>query len=76
MELEDLQTIPGVGAKTAERLAELEDPESALAAGDVAALARAPGISEGRAARIARAAIQSRHDDDGEFLGTRRAREI
>ena len=76
MELEELEAIPGVGAKTAERLAELDDPERALASGDVAAVARAPGISEGRAARIARAAIRSQHDDDGDFLATPRAREI
>ncbi len=76
MELEELEAVPGVGGKTAERLAELDDPEGALAAGDVAALARAPGVSEGRAARIARAAIRHRHDDDGEFLATDRASEI
>jgi len=76
MELEELEAIPGVGAKTAERLAELDDPEAALASGDVAAVARAPGISEGRAARIARAAIRHQHDDDGDFLATSRAREI
>ncbi|MFB6171963.1 MAG: helix-hairpin-helix domain-containing protein [Haloarculaceae archaeon] len=72
----ELEAIPGVGAKTADRLAELDDPESALEAGDVAAIARAPGISEGRAARIARAAIRHRHGDDGGFLATDRAREI
>jgi dsDNA-specific endonuclease/ATPase MutS2 len=72
----DLEAIPGVGSKTAERLAELDDPERALTEGDVAALAHAPGISEGRAARIARAAIRNRHDDPGEFLGTDRAREL
>jgi dsDNA-specific endonuclease/ATPase MutS2 len=76
MELEELEAVPGVGAKTAERLAELDDPEGALAAGDVARIARAPGISEGRAARIARAAIRQEHDDDGEFLVTPRAREV
>ncbi|MCY4729546.1 endonuclease MutS2 [Natronomonas gomsonensis] len=76
MEREELETIPGVGAKTAERLTELDDPEAALAAGDVATLARAPGISDGRAARIARAAIRDRHGDDGDFLATARAREI
>ena len=76
MELEELEAIPGVGAKTAERLAELDDPAGALAAGDVAGLARAPGISEGRAARIARAAIRREHDDDGEFLATPRARQV
>jgi len=72
----DLESIPGVGAKTAERLAELDDAERALREGDVATLARAPGISEGRAARIARAAIRQDHDDPGEFLGTARAEEI
>ena len=45
MELEELEAVPGVGGKTAARLAELEDPEGALAAGDVAALARAPDVS-------------------------------
>jgi len=72
----DLEAIPGVGSKTADRLRELEDPETALEAGDVAAIARAPGISDGRAARIARAAIRARHGDDGSFLGTERSREI
>jgi dsDNA-specific endonuclease/ATPase MutS2 len=72
----DLEAIPGVGSKTADRLRELEDPEAALEAGDVAAIARAPGISDGRAARIARAAIRVRHGDDGTFLGTDRSQEI
>ncbi|AQL42981.1 DNA mismatch repair protein MutS [Halorientalis sp. IM1011] len=72
----DLEAIPGVGAKTAERLAELDDPERALREGDVAAIARAPGISAGRAARIARGAIRRDHDDPGGFLGTDRAREL
>jgi DNA mismatch repair protein MutS2 len=72
----DVREVPGVGAKTADRLAELDDPERALAEGDVAALARAPGISDGRAARIARAAVRHRHDEDGEFLATDRAREL
>ena len=72
----DIEAIPGVGEKTAARLAELDDPERALREGDVAAIARAPGISEGRAARIARAAIRSDHGDPGGFLGTDRAREL
>jgi dsDNA-specific endonuclease/ATPase MutS2 len=72
----DLEAVPGVGTKTAEALASLEDPEGALEAGDVAAIARAPGISEGRAARIARGAIRARHDDPGGFLATDRAAEI
>ncbi|PSQ31814.1 DNA mismatch repair protein MutS [Halobacteriales archaeon SW_10_68_16] len=72
----DLESIPGVGEKTAAALAELDDPGRALAAGDVATLARAPGVSEGRAARIARAAIRQRHDDPGGFAATSRAREI
>ena len=76
MEREELEAIPGVGAKTAERLAELDDPERALAEGDVATLSNAPNISDGRAARIARAAIRNRHGDNGEFLATARAREI
>ncbi|WP_254823961.1 MutS-related protein [Haloglomus halophilum] len=72
----DVREVPGVGEKTADRLAELDDPEAALEAGDVAAIARAPGISDGRAARIARAAIRHRHGDDGDFLATDRAREL
>ncbi|MFW5955860.1 MAG: helix-hairpin-helix domain-containing protein, partial [Halorhabdus sp.] len=72
----ELTAIPGVGEKTAERLADLDDPAGAIEAGDVARLARAPGISEGRAARIVRASIRQRHDDEGAFLATPRAREV
>ncbi len=72
----ELESIPGVGAKTADALADLDDPERALSDGDVATLARAPGISEARAARIARGAIRKRHDDPGGFTATSRAREI
>ncbi|WP_276255697.1 MutS-related protein [Halomontanus rarus] len=72
----DLETIPGVGEKTASALTELDDPERALRDGDVAALARAPGITHGRAARIARGAIRREHDDPGGFLATDRAREV
>ncbi|WP_266078962.1 MutS-related protein [Haladaptatus caseinilyticus] len=72
----DFEAIPGVGTKTADALAELEDSEYALKTGDVATLARAPGITEGRAATIARAAIRIRHDDPGDFLATDRAREL
>jgi dsDNA-specific endonuclease/ATPase MutS2 len=75
-ELEDLEAISGVGTRTAEQLAELDDPIEALSDGDVARLARAPGISEGRAARIARAAIRYQHDDSTEFLATDRAEEL
>ena len=71
----DLEAIPGVGEKTAAALAELEEPERVLEEGDVAALAEAPGVTTGRAARIARAAIRQRHDDPGGFLATDRARE-
>ncbi|MFB6192223.1 MAG: helix-hairpin-helix domain-containing protein [Haloarculaceae archaeon] len=72
----DLEAIPGVGPKTADRLRELEDPAGALERGDVAAIARAPGIGERRAARIARAAIRHEHGDDGDFLATDRAEEL
>jgi DNA mismatch repair protein MutS2 len=72
----DLESVPGVGTKTAEALGDLEDPERALREGDVATLARAPGVSPGRAARIARAAIRTRHDDPGGFAATDRAREL
>jgi DNA mismatch repair protein MutS2 len=72
----DLESISGVGEKTAARLQSLDNPERALREGDVAALARAPDITPGRAAAIARAAIRAEHDDGGEFLATDRAREI
>ncbi|WP_459193378.1 MutS-related protein [Halosimplex sp. J119] len=72
----DIETIPGVGEKTAEALSALDDPERALSDGDVATLSRAPGISDGRAARIARAAIRKRHGDPGGFAATSRAQEI
>jgi len=71
-----LQSVPGVGAKTAEALGELAEPARALREGDVATLSRAPGVSPGRAARIARAAIRQRHDDPGGFTATDRARDI
>ncbi|WP_226004676.1 MutS-related protein [Natrinema salinisoli] len=72
----DLESIPGVGEKTARALAELDDPERALRTGDVEAIAAAPGITQGRAARIARGAIRLEHDDPGGFLATDRAREV
>ena len=72
----DLTSIPGVGEKTADALAQLEDPEGAIESGDVAAVARAPGVSDGRAARIVRAAIRQRYGDGGAFLATSRAREV
>ena len=72
----ELTDVPGVGEKTADALAELDDPEGALRRGDVVELARAPGISEGRAAVVARGAIRREHGDDGRFLATDRAREI
>ncbi|MFB6308592.1 MAG: helix-hairpin-helix domain-containing protein [Haloarculaceae archaeon] len=72
----ELESIPGVGEKTADALADLDNPQRALREGDVAAIARAPGISEGRAARIARGAIRAEHDDPGGFAATPRAREI
>jgi len=72
----EFESIPGVGEKTAAALTELDDPEAALEAGDVLRLAAAPGISEGRAAAIARGAIQRRHDDPGGFLATDRAKSL
>ncbi len=72
----ELTSVPGVGEKTADALTELANPEEALASGDVARLARAPGISEGRAAQIARGAIRARHDDPGGWAATDRAKEI
>jgi len=72
----ELTAIPGVGEKTAASLAELDDAERALRDGDVATLSRAPGISAGRAAAIARAAIRHEHGAEGDFLATDRARDI
>ena len=73
----ELTAIPGVGEKTAAALRELDDPERALREGDVAALAGAPGVSAGRAARIARAAIRERHGvGDERFLATDRASDV
>ncbi|MDZ7745010.1 MAG: endonuclease MutS2 [Halobacteriales archaeon] len=72
----ELESVPGVGAKTAARLRELDDPEAVLDRGDVAAIARAPQVSEGQAARIARGAIRARHDDTDNFLATDRARAL
>ena len=72
----DLESVSGVGEKTAAALAELDEPERALREGDVATLAQAPGISEGRAARIARGAIRDEHDDPGGWAATSRAREL
>jgi dsDNA-specific endonuclease/ATPase MutS2 len=72
----EFESIPGVGGKTAASLAELEAPEAALESGDVLTIASAPGITEGRAAAIARGAIQRRHDDPGGFLATDRAKSL
>jgi DNA mismatch repair protein MutS2 len=72
----DLETVPGVGATTAEQLAQLDDPERVLCEGDVASITRVSGITDGRAARIARGAIRQRHDDHDEFLRTDRADEL
>jgi DNA mismatch repair protein MutS2 len=72
----EFTAISGVGEKTAASLAELDDAEAALRRGDVATIARAPDISEGRAAAIVRAAIRREHGDDGGFLATDRSREI
>ncbi|WP_253738372.1 MutS-related protein [Halohasta salina] len=72
----EFESIPGVGQKTAAALAELDDPVAALDAGDVLTIASAPGITEGRAAAIARGAIQRRHDDPGGFLATDRAKSL
>ena len=71
-----LEAIPGVGEKTARALRELEDPVAAVESGDVAAIARAPGVTEARAARVARGAIRRRHDDTSRVLATDRARDV
>jgi len=71
----DLESIPGVGEKTARALSALDDPERALRAGDVEAIATARG-SPGAGRPIARGAIRLEHDDPGGFLATDRAREV
>jgi len=72
----EFEAIPGVGQKTAAALAELDDPETALETGDVLTIAAAPGVTDGRAAAIARGAIQRRHDDPGGFLATDRSKSL
>ena len=72
----DLEAIPGVGEKTAQALRTLKDPVAVVESGDVAAIARAPGVTEARAARVARGAIRRRHDDTDRLLATDRAREV
>lgn len=72
----EFEAIPGVGEKTASALASIDGAAAALERGDVATVASAPGVSTGKAARIARAAIRRRHGETGEFLGTERANEI
>ncbi|WP_435067978.1 MutS-related protein [Haloplanus sp. C73] len=72
----EFTAISGVGEKTAAALDDLDDAERALREGDVAALAKAPGVSAGRATTIARAAIRHEHGAEGEFLATDRARDV
>ncbi len=72
----EIEAIPGVGPKTRDALASLDDPEGALERGDVATIASAPGLSQGRAVRIVRNAIRRRHDDPGGFLATDRAEAV
>lgn len=72
----ELEEIPGVGEKTVEALEHLDDPLDALQSGDVATVANAPGIGDGRAARLSRNAIRQRHGETGEFLATDRAEEV
>jgi len=71
-----LEAIPGVGEKTAQALRELEDPVGVLESGDVAAIAAAPGVSEARAARVARGVIRYQHDDTDRVLATDRSKEV
>ncbi|MFC6786674.1 MutS-related protein [Halobaculum halobium] len=72
----EFTSVPGVGEKTADALTELDGAEAALRRGDVATLARADGLTDGRAAAIARGAIRERHGDPGGWLATDRAREV
>ena len=72
----ELESVPGVGPKTADALAELDDPVDALVGGDVAAVAEAAQLPTGRAVRLVRNAQRAAHGDTDEFLATDRAREL
>ncbi len=72
----ELESVPGIGERTAEQLATLDDPERALRTGDVLTIASAPAISEGRAARLARNAIRQQHNDTEPCLRTERAESL
>jgi dsDNA-specific endonuclease/ATPase MutS2 len=72
----ELESIRGVGPKTAAALAELPDAEAAIEQGDVYRLAQAPGISEARAVQIVEGALRDRYGDDSDLLGTSMAAAI
>ena len=72
----ELESIRGVGPKTAAALAELPDAAAAIEQGDVYRLAQAPGVSEARAVQIVEGALRDRYGDDSELLGTPMAASI
>jgi dsDNA-specific endonuclease/ATPase MutS2 len=72
----ELESIRGVGPKTAAALAELPDATAAIERGDVYRLAQAPGVSEARAVQIVEGALRDRYGDDSELLGTAMAASI
>lgn len=72
----ELQSVPGVGPKTADSLRELDDPVEALMEGDVAAIASAADLPTGRAVTLVQNAQRAVHGDTTEFLATVRAREL
>lgn len=72
----ELESVPGVGPKTAEALRDLDDPLGVLTGGDVGTVVDATGLSTGRAVRLVRNAQRAVHGDTEEFLATDRARSL
>ncbi len=72
----ELESVPGVGPKTAEALRDLDDPVTSLIEGDVEAIAKTAGVPKGRAVRLIRNAQRAAHGDTVEFLATDRAQQL
>lgn len=72
----ELESVPGVGPKTADSLRELDDPVDTLLEGDVTTIATTADLPSGQAVRLVRNAQRAVHGDTTEFLATDRARAI
>ena len=68
----ELESIRGVGPKTAAALAELPDATAAIERGDVYRLAQATGVSEARAGQSGEGARRGRCGGGREREGTGR----